>query len=157
MILEIILTILASLLLLFGVLSNSLILTYFLQKSELQRTPYDFVFIDTLLATLLHLILVFLMLILGLFKPSIPYAVLICLETLALLALYFFLASVLTTILVKILFLRFSGTMLEQSEQTVRLYALLARVVVVALVFFLNYIGPFHPESTYSVILGITT
>lgn len=129
---------LATLLLVFGIILNSLILHHLRKKSQLQKTSLDLVFIETLAAVIFVLLNVYNGLVLGLTLHDISYPVLIVLTAISELANNLFGVSVITMMLTKITFLLYPSKMLEKSDRKVREWAMICRFILFIITVFLN-------------------
>lgn len=147
MILEIILTILATLLLIIGLFLNGLIISYLKNKDQLHKTGFDQTLIDFIWSNIL-VILSFYSLTTCIIWSVQGQQFLIGLVVLQGVSNINMASSTLVTILVKHCYIRFSGTMLGTPDRKIYGWSLIGRLVIVALVIFFNWAKPFpdlHP------------
>lgn len=154
------LVILATFLLVIGLLLNGLFLAYIAQKGQLQRTGLDLILKETLMVELFWLINVFNGLVLGLVVSDISYVALIVLTSFSEFANNLFGISIITMMSTKIAFLLFSSAMLERPEIKIRRDVMILRIILFILVILLNNVNPlaskepsyfqlFHASSQY--------
>lgn len=142
--LEVIFFIFATVLLVLGVFLCSLIIHYFKSKNDLHKTALDTIMVDTVWSIIFLISTMYVGVILIIFSPEEKYSfgfVLGFTVTFFAVRVYFISASF-VTILTKLCYIRFPGTMLETSDKTIYWCSILARLVLISLDIFLNHVKP---------------
>lgn len=139
----------STLVLVLGIVLNSVILIYLHNKPLLQKTSLDLVLMETLVTEMFCLVNVYNGFVFGLVLTDISYSFLIAMTTLAEFSNAVFGASIMTLMLTKIMFLKFPSGMLERSDRKVQRDVMIGRIMLLIIFIILNSISSIHFEPVY--------
>ena len=120
---------------------NGLILAYMEQKSSLHKTSLDLVIKDAIASAMALLLVNLCVYLLGTFFSPLPFWPNVVLSVFQVLTVYTFFVSAHTTLVVKYLFLNHSSILFEVSDDKVRQWSWLVKVILVTLWTCIDQVG----------------
>lgn len=141
---QVIYVVLSTLLLVFGLCSNALIIRFFRKKGELHKTGFDAVLVDSIWALILFNWMMFVTTIPILFPMDLSYEFVYWNVIAFNLSRYNLVTSTFATTLTKLLYIWHPEIMLGTSDKRIYRSSLVLRLALMILVFCLNYLKPFH-------------
>lgn len=130
----------ATLLLVFGVLTCNIIIHYFRNKNDLHKTALDRIMVDTVWSFILVISMFYLggVLVICSSEEKYSYGFVLGFYVTYSVVKTGFVSASLVTISTKLCYIQYSGTMLEASDMSIYWYSMLTRVALMAFVTFLN-------------------
>ena len=145
--------ILASTILAVGLGLNSIIIAYLNSKPQIRKTSLDLVLIDTLLFSIIFVLLLYMQFLLLFYFAPLSYYANAIFSVLWVSAGAAFMASSFLTMSLKYLFIFHSEILFETSDSRIRYLFLFLRVVMASITILLDTFGPYQREPAFFDIL----